>query len=163
MSGVPKRSHEETIHPSSKQPHEDSGTYPKFIPSVSNEHRLPYDIGQDSRAAKTPQKKELHGEARRDSQIAKSDKDVCIEGLGDNNNKDIRYDRDGHNDSKSDTKTEKDGHVVVSSHLNWKESKEYRGKRYPDGPSVSLDPWNVSSGYTPSKARKESSAAKERD
>ncbi|KAK7283721.1 hypothetical protein RIF29_13456 [Crotalaria pallida] len=218
MSGVPKRSHEETVHPSSKQPHEDSGTYPKFIPSVSNEHRIPYDIGQDSRAAKTPrieprdadrrsplhsvyrmpsssndspadhpvekriessvlkesrdfrfenrdtkaEKKELHGEARRDSQIAKSDKDVRIEGSGDNN-KEIRYDRDGQNDSKSDTKTDKDGHVVVSSHLNWKESKEYRGKRYPDGPSVSLDPWNVSRGNTPAEVGKESSAAKERD
>ena len=53
MSGVPKRSHEEPVHPSSKHPHEDSSTYSKLIPSVSNEHHIPYDLGQDSRVAKT--------------------------------------------------------------------------------------------------------------
>lgn len=220
MSGVPKRSHEETVHPSSKHRHEDSGTYSKLIPSVSNEHHLPYDIGQDSRAAKTlrieprdadrrsplhsvywmpsslndshadhtvgadnriesrdlkenrdlrfenrdtkTENKELHGEARRDSQIAKSEKDVRVEGIGDDN-KDIRYDRDSHNDSKDDIKTEKDGYGVVSSHLTWKESKEYRGKRYSDAPSGSLDSWNMSRGNAPAEIGKESSTAEERD
>ncbi|PNX96026.1 zinc finger CCCH domain-containing protein 13-like [Trifolium pratense] len=55
MSGTPKRSHEEPVHPSSKHPHEDAGTYPKLVSaSVSNEYHMPYDIGQDSRAGKVP-------------------------------------------------------------------------------------------------------------
>ncbi|WJX12630.1 hypothetical protein P8452_03105 [Trifolium repens] len=55
MSGTPKRSHEEPVHPSSKHPHEDAVTYPKLVSSsVSNEYHMPYDIGQDSRAGKVP-------------------------------------------------------------------------------------------------------------
>ena len=104
----------------------------------------------------------MHGEARRDSQIAKSEKDVRVEGRGDDN-KDIRHDRDSHNDSKGDIKTDKDGFGVVSSHLNWKESKEYRGKRYSDAPSGSLDSWHISRGSTPTEVGKESSTAEERD
>ncbi|RYR06921.1 hypothetical protein Ahy_B05g074237 isoform B [Arachis hypogaea] len=222
MSGVPKRPHDETVHQSSKHPHEDSGAYSKLIPSVSGEHHLPYDIGQDSRAAKTLRaeprdadrrsplhsvyrmpssfndshadhatgtenrieskdlkenrdlrfenrdtkaEKELPGEARRDSQIAKSEKDVRVEGRSDDN-KDTRHDQDIYNDSTSDIKKDKDGFGVVSSHLNWKESKEYRGKRYPDVPSGSLDPWHISRGNTPievGKQRMDSSTAEERD
>ncbi|KAL1356199.1 hypothetical protein HN51_008185 [Arachis hypogaea] len=222
MSGVPKRPHDETVHQSSKHPHEDSGAYSKLIPSVSGEHHVPYDIGQDSRAAKTLRaeprdadrrsplhsvyrmpssfndfhadhatgtenrieskdlkdsrdlrfenrdtkaEKELPGEARRDSQIAKSEKDVRVEGRSDDN-KDTRHDQDIYNDSTSDIKKDKDGFGVVSSHLNWKESKEYRGKRYPDVPSGSLDPWHTSRGNTPievGKQRMDSSTAEERD
>ena len=221
MSGVPKRSHEDTLHLSSKHPHEDSGTYSKLVSSASNEYHMPYDIGQESRAAKAPrtefrdadrrsplhsvyripsssndshadhpdgienkiesrdskdnrdlrfenrdsktEKKDLHVEARRDAQSAKSEKDLRVEGRDDN--KDVRYDWDSHNDSKGD-KTEKDGYGVISSHMNWKESKEYhRGKRYSDSPSGSLDTWHMLRGNTqgPLEARKESSTTEERD
>ncbi|KAL2605405.1 hypothetical protein AAZX31_09G142300 [Glycine max] len=222
MSGVPKRSHEDSVHQSSKHPHQDSGTYSKLMPSVSNDHHIPYDMSQDSRVAKTvrteprdadrrshlhtvyrmplssndshadhpigpesrtesrdfkesreprfenrdtkTEKKELHGEARRDSQIAKSEKDVRVDGRGDDN-KDIRYEWDGHNDSKGDIKTDKDGYGMVSSssHLNWKESKEYRGKRFSDAPGGSLDSWHTSRGNTPTEVGKDSSMAEERD
>ncbi|MED6203768.1 hypothetical protein PIB30_002535 [Stylosanthes scabra] len=227
MSGVPnKRPHDETVHPSSKHPHEDSGAYPKLIPSVSSEHHVPFDIGQDSRAAKTLRveprdadrrsplhsvyrmpssssdshadhaigtenrieskdlkdsrdlrfesrdtkaEKELHGEARMDSQIGKSEKDVRVEGRPDgrpDDNKDIRHDRDIYNDSKGDIKKDKDGFGVISSHSNWKESKEYRGKRYPDVPSGSLDSWHISRANTPTevgKERMDSSTAGKKD
>ncbi|KAK7314855.1 hypothetical protein VNO77_33383 [Canavalia gladiata] len=214
MSGVPKRSHEDAVHQSSKHPHQDSGSYSKLISSVSNDHHIPYDIGQDSWVVKTVRtesrdadrrslhsvyrmpsssndshadhpigtenriesrdfkesrdlrfenrdmkmEKELNGEARRDSQIAKSEKDVRVD-----DNKDIRYERDSHNDAKGDVKTDKDGYGVVSNHLNWKESKECRGKRFSDAPSGSLDSWHTSRGSTPAELGKDSLAAEERD
>ncbi|MED6212635.1 hypothetical protein PIB30_085369, partial [Stylosanthes scabra] len=221
MSGTPKRSHEDTLHPSSKHPHDDSSTYSKLV-SASNEYHVPYDIGQDSRAAKTSrtdlrdadrksplpsvyritsasndshpdhppgienkieakdskdnkdfrfenrdskiEKKDFHIEARRDAQSSKNEKDLRVECRGDDN-KDVKYDRESHNESKCD-KTEKDGYGVVSSHLNWKESKDYhRGKRYSDSPSGSLDTWQMTRGNTqgPLEARKESSITKDRD
>ncbi|RDX93840.1 hypothetical protein CR513_23845, partial [Mucuna pruriens] len=214
MSGVPKRSHEDAVHQSSKHPHQDSGTYSKLMPSVSNDHHIPYDIGQDSRVVKAlrneprdadrrsplhpvyrmpsslndshadhpigtenriesrdfkesrdlrfenrdtkTEKKELHGEARRDSQIAKSEKDVRVDGRGDDN-KDTRYERDSHNDLKGDIKTDKDGYGMVSSHLSW------RGKRLSDAPGGSLDSWHTSRGNTPAEIGKDSSTAEERD
>ncbi|CAL0299946.1 unnamed protein product [Lupinus luteus] len=222
MSGTPKRSHEETIHPSSKHPNEDSSTYSMLPSSVSNEYRMHYDISHDSRVAKaartefrdadrrsplhsvyrmpsssndslaahpvgtdnriesrdskdirdlwfenrdTKTEKELHGETRRDPQSAKNEKDVCVEGRGDDN-KDVKHDRDTHNDSKGDIKTEKDGFGVVGSHLNWKDPKDYhRGKRYSDAPSGSLGTWHISCGSTqvPPEVGKESSTAEERD
>lgn len=224
MSGAPKRSHEESVHPSSKHPHEDTGSYSKLVSSsVSNEYHMPYDISQDSRVAKAPrnefrdadrrsplpsvyrmpsssndshadhpigpenrlesrdskdsrdlrfesrdtktEKKELYGEARRDPQSAKSEKDVRVEGRGDDN-KDVRHDRDSHNDLKADIKTDKDGYNVVSGHLNWKDPKEYhRGKRYSDAPSGSLDTWHMLRGNTQGSLEvgKESSTAEERD
>ena len=55
MSGAPKRSHEESVHSSSKHSNEDSGTYSKLVSlPVSNEYHMPYDISQDSRVAKVP-------------------------------------------------------------------------------------------------------------
>jgi len=224
MSGAPKRSHEESVHPSSKHPHEDLGTYSKLVSSsVSNEYHRPYDINQDSRVAKAPrtefrdadkrsplhpvyrmssslndshvdhptgpesrtesrdakdsrdirfenrdaktEKKELYGEARRDPPSAKSEKDVRVEGKGDDN-KDIRHDRDSHSDLKGDIKTDKDGYNVVGIHLNWKDSKEYhRGKRYSDAPSGSLDTWQMLRGNTQGSVEvgKESTTTEERD
>ncbi|KAK7391810.1 hypothetical protein VNO78_20232 [Psophocarpus tetragonolobus] len=224
MSGAPKRSHEESVHSSSKHPHDDSGTYSKLVSSsVSNEYHMPYDISQDSRVTKAPrtefrdadrrsplhpvyrmssslsdshadhpigpesriesrdskdsrdprfenrdtktEKKELYGEPRRDPPSAKNEKDVRMEGRLDDN-KDVRHDRDSHNDLKGDTKTEKDGYNVVSGHLNWKDSKEYhRGKRYSDAPGGSLDTWHMLRGNTQGSVEvaKESSAAEERD
>ncbi|KAG5078379.1 hypothetical protein AAZX31_20G200800 [Glycine max] len=223
MSGAPKRSHEESVHSSSKHSNEDSGTYSKLVSlPVSNEYHMPYDISQDSRVAKVPRtefrdadrrsplnpvyrmssplndsradnpigpenriesrdskdsrdprfenrdtktEKELYGEARRDPPNAKSEKDMRVEGRGDDN-KDVWHDRDSHNDPKGDTKTEKDGYNVASSHLNWKDSKEYhRGKRYSDAPGGSLDTWHMLRGNTQGSVEvgKESSAAGERD
>ncbi|KAM3702862.1 hypothetical protein ACB094_04G058900 [Castanea mollissima] len=55
MSGVPKRTHEESGHSSSsKYPHEDSGGYPKLSSTVSGEYHSPYEMGQDARMPKIP-------------------------------------------------------------------------------------------------------------
>ncbi|KAJ7975552.1 zinc finger CCCH domain-containing protein 13-like isoform X2 [Quillaja saponaria] len=223
MSGAPKRPHEEAGHTSSKHSNEDSGAYPKLSSAVSNEYRIPYDVGQDSRVAKAPrnesrdadrrsplhsmyrmpssshdshidypvasenrlelrdskdsrdiwfenrdmktEKRELYADTKKDSQNAKSDKDVRFESRGDEI-KDLRYDRDSHNDTKVEMKIEKDGYGVSSSHLNWKDSKEYqRGKRYSEAPSGSLDSWNASRGHTqgPIEVGKEGSTTEERD
>ncbi|OIW13085.1 hypothetical protein TanjilG_08118 [Lupinus angustifolius] len=223
MSGTPKRSHEETVHPSSKHPNDDSSVYPKLASSVSNEYHMPYDTGHDSRVAKAArtefrdadrrsplhsvyrmpsssndsltvhpvgtenriesrdskdirdlrfenrdmktEKKELRGETRKDPQSGKSEKDVRVEGRGDDN-KDVRHDRDSHNDLKGDNKTEKEGYGVVGCHLNWKDPKDYHwGKRYSDAPSGGLDTWHISRGSTqvPPEVGKESSTVEERD
>ena len=53
--------------------------------------------------------------------------------------------------------------VSSSSHLSWKESKEYRGKRFSDAPGGSLDSWHTSRGNTPTEVGKDSSMAEERD
>ncbi|KAK7268995.1 hypothetical protein RIF29_21709 [Crotalaria pallida] len=122
------------------------------------------DLRFENRDTKT-EKKELHGEARRDPQSGKSEKDVRVEGRGDDN-KDIRHDRDSHNDSKGDNKTEKDGYGVVGSHLNWKDSKDYhKVKRYSDAPIGSLDTWHMLRGNPqgpPEVAKESSTAAEER-
>ncbi|CAL5208123.1 unnamed protein product [Lathyrus oleraceus] len=222
MSGTPKRSHEESVHPASKHPHEDAGSYSKLVPSsVSSEYHMSYDIGQDSRVAKVPrdgdrrsplhsiyrmpsssndshvdhlvgpekrlesrdskdsrdirfenrdtktEKKELFGEVRKDPQSGKSEKDVHVEVRGDEN-KDVRHDRDSHNDSKGDVKTEKDGYNAASGlHLNWKDSsKEYhKGKMYSDPPGASLEQWNMLRGNTQGSLEigKESSSAEQRE
>ena len=55
MSGVPKRTHEESGHSSSsKYPHEDSGGYPKLSSTVSGEYHSPYEMAQDARMPKIP-------------------------------------------------------------------------------------------------------------
>ncbi|GAB4855777.1 hypothetical protein Ancab_024422 [Ancistrocladus abbreviatus] len=64
-------------------------------------------------------------------QSAKTEKDARFEGRGDEN-KEVKYDKETHNVSKSDMKVEKDAYGSVSSHLNWKEY--HRGQRYPDAP-----------------------------
>ncbi|KAJ7970082.1 zinc finger CCCH domain-containing protein 13-like isoform X2 [Quillaja saponaria] len=122
------------------------------------------DLRYENRDIKT-EKRELYGDTRRDSQTAKSEKDARIESRGDEN-KDLRYDRDSHCDTKVDMKIEKDGYGVSSSHLNWKDSKEYqRGKRYSEAPSGSLDSWHVSCGNTlgPPEGGKEGSTIEDRD
>uniref|UniRef100_A0A6P3Z087 zinc finger CCCH domain-containing protein 13-like isoform X2 n=1 Tax=Ziziphus jujuba TaxID=326968 RepID=A0A6P3Z087_ZIZJJ len=100
----------------------------------SRDHRF------ENRDTKT-EIRELYGEVRRESQNVKGEKDVRYETRGDDT-KETKYDREGYNDAKSDVKVEKDAYGVSSSHLNWKESKEYhRGKRYPDAPPGSTEPW----------------------
>ncbi|XP_058770692.1 uncharacterized protein LOC131644259 [Vicia villosa] len=221
MSGTPKRSHEESVHQSSKHPHEDAGSYSKLVPSsVSNEYHMSYDISQDSRVAKVPrdgdrrsplhsiyripssaidshadhlvgpekrlesrdlkdsrdlrfenrdtkiEKKELFGEVRKDPQSGKSEKDSHVEVRGDDN-KDVRHDRDSHNDSKGDIKTEKDSYNAASGlHLNWKDSKEYhKGKMYSDPPGASLEQWPMLRGHTQGALEigKESSSAEHKE
>ncbi|GMG99861.1 hypothetical protein Nepgr_001701 [Nepenthes gracilis] len=73
-------------------------------------------------------------------QSAKIEKDGRFEGRREDN-KEVKYDRETHNDSKRDVKIEKDGYGVVSSHSNWKE--HLRGKRYPDPLSTTgnVDSW----------------------
>lgn len=123
----------------------------------SRDHRF------ENRDTKT-EIRELYGEVRRDSQNAKVEKDVRYETRGDDS-KEIKYDRDSFNDVKSDVKVGKDAYGVSSSHLNWKESKEYhRGKRYSDAPPGSTEPWILrgnSQGHA--EVGKEGSTTEERD
>nr|XP_004512628.1 uncharacterized protein LOC101505404 [Cicer arietinum]XP_004512629.1 uncharacterized protein LOC101505404 [Cicer arietinum] len=119
------------------------------------------DLRFENRDVKT-EKKELYGEARRDSQIGKSEKDMRVESRGDDN-KGARYERDSHNDTKGDIKTEKDTFGMVSSPLNWKDSRDYRGKRYTDSPSGSVDSRHTSRGNTPVEVGKENPTAEERE
>ncbi|PRQ44969.1 putative histone deacetylation protein Rxt3 [Rosa chinensis] len=220
MSGAPKRSHEESGHSSSsKYPHEDSGTYPKLPPSVSNEYHQPYEMGQDSRLTKIPrtesrdadrrsplhsiyrmpsasndlhvdhppasenrlesrdskdtrdlrfenrdkktETREPYSEVRRDTPNAKVEKDVRHDSRGDDN-KEVKSERENYTDAKADLKAE--GYGVASSHLNYKESKEYhRGKRYSDAPVGSTDTWHRSTSQGHVEVGKEVPTTEERD
>ncbi|KAL3564612.1 hypothetical protein D5086_032658 [Populus alba] len=124
MSGAPvKRSHEEGGHSSSLKfpPHEDTGLnqgIPRTAETTGIEN---HDPRTDAR--------EMYGEARRDSQSVKNEKDVRFESRGDDN-KEVKYDREAHIEPKNDMKIEKDGFGPASSQVNWKGTKEYhRGKK----------------------------------
>ncbi|XP_042963543.1 zinc finger CCCH domain-containing protein 13-like isoform X2 [Carya illinoinensis] len=109
--------------------------------------------------------RELFGDARRESQNAKSEKDVRSESRGDDS-KEMRYDRENFSDPKGDVKMEKDGYGAANTHLTWKESKEHhRGKRYPDAPSGGINYWHVPRGNSQSSIEvgKEGSTTEERD
>lgn len=121
------------------------------------------DLRAEGRDNRTEARELLYGEAKRDSQIAKGEKDASarFEGRGDDN-KEMKYERENHNDQKGDMKMEKEGY----GHLNWKESKEYhRGKRYSEPPSGNMDSWHITRGTSQAlaEAGKEGSAPEERD
>ncbi|XP_010546274.1 PREDICTED: zinc finger CCCH domain-containing protein 13-like isoform X2 [Tarenaya hassleriana] len=93
---------------------------------------------------------EMFGEAKRDIQSGKGERDVKFEGRADdnvgNNNgsgygRDTKFERENYNDQKAEIKMEKDGH----GHLAWKDQKDYhRGKRFGDGLGGNADPWLAS-------------------
>ncbi|XP_021889867.1 zinc finger CCCH domain-containing protein 13, partial [Carica papaya] len=121
------------------------------------------DLRGEGRDNRNEARELLYEEAKRDSQIAKGEKDdsARFEGRGDDN-KEMKYERENHNDQKGDMKMEKEGY----GHLNWKESKEYhRGKRYSEPPSGNMDSWHISRGTSQAlaEAGKEGSAPEERD
>ncbi|KAK0604638.1 hypothetical protein LWI29_017705 [Acer saccharum] len=116
---------------------------------------------RDSKDNTRMEAREFYGEAKRDTQSVKGDKDTRYDNRGDDN-KEVKYDRESYNDVKGDPKIEKEGYGA----LNWKESKEYlRGKRYSESPSGSMDQWHPLRGNSqgPSEVGKDISATKERD
>ncbi|XP_010491481.1 PREDICTED: zinc finger CCCH domain-containing protein 13 [Camelina sativa] len=101
--------------------------------------------------------REIYGETKRDVQGPKSDRDAKFERSGDdftgkgsntgNYTRDTKFDRENqnYNEQKDEVKMEKDG----SSHLAWKEQKDYhRGKRVAEGSTANVDPWVASRGNT---------------
>ncbi|XP_059656212.1 uncharacterized protein LOC132303125 [Cornus florida] len=112
------------------------------------------DVKVENRDSKAEPKELYHG--------IKGDKDVRVEGRGDDNKEypDHEY--------KGDAKTEKDVYGAVSAHLNSKDSKEHhRGKRYSDAPGGMADTWHAwhANLYGPVEVGKEglSTEEKERD
>ncbi|GLU05013.1 hypothetical protein SLE2022_221380 [Rubroshorea leprosula] len=109
--------------------------------------------------------RELHGEAAKEYQSGKGEKEVRFEGRGEDG-KELKYDRENSSDPKGDMKVEKDGYGGSSSHLGWKESREYhRGKRHPEAPGGGVDPWQMPRDNTQGQieAVKEGFATEERD
>ncbi|KAK4283241.1 hypothetical protein QN277_000215 [Acacia crassicarpa] len=134
-----------------------------LAPSSSNDSHLDHPAGienslevrdfKDSRDLQLPncdaksEKKRFRIELTWNSLIAKSEKDVHVKDR--DGKKDVRYDRDSHHDFRGDIKIEKDGYVVSSSQLNWKELIErHKGKRHSDAPSGGSDTRHVSHGNT---------------
>ncbi|CAO2836538.1 unnamed protein product [Amaranthus hypochondriacus] len=60
-------------------------------------------------------------------QISKGEKESRAE-----EGKEVKYEREGRNDSKNEMKSEKDVYGVAGSHSNWKE--QHRGKKHLDAP-----------------------------
>ncbi|KAG6738199.1 hypothetical protein POTOM_057807 [Populus tomentosa] len=118
--------------PSSNESHVDShlNVAPESRPeSRDSEDSRDYRIeNRDPRTDAT----EVYGEARRDSQSVKNEKDVRFESRGDDN-KEVKHDREAHIEPKNDMKIEKDGFGPASSQVNWKETKEYHRRRRARG------------------------------
>lgn len=143
------------------------------MPSSSNDPHVDHSAASESRPELRDSKdggdlrfenrdsrveaRELFGDERRDSQAVKLEKETRYESRLDDI-KEMKYDRDSYNDYKGELKSEKEIYGSASSHLNWKESKEYhRGKRYPETSVGSMEPWHVSRTNSQSAAE----AAKE--
>ncbi|KAK7842110.1 hypothetical protein CFP56_014289 [Quercus suber] len=143
MSGVPKRTHEESGHSSSsKYPHEDSGGYPKLSSTVSGEYHSPYEMGQDARMPKIPRTEPRDADRR--SPLRSS-----------------YWMQAPLNDSHVD-------HPENRLELGIPRRVEItpQGKRYPDAPSgVNLNFWPGPRGNSEGtiEAGKEGSATEERD
>ncbi|GAV78154.1 Rxt3 domain-containing protein [Cephalotus follicularis] len=83
-----------------------------------------------------------YGEAKRDSQSLKGEKDMRFESR-EEDIKETKGDREKNNDPKGDMKMEKDGYNAARN-LNWKDSKEYhRGKIFNEYPGGNMDPWHA--------------------
>lgn len=124
------------------------------MPLSSNDSQADHPIGTGNR---------IESRDLKDNRDIRSEKDVCLENRGDDSNKGTRHERDSHNDTKGDIKTDKVTFGLVSSPLNWKDSKDFRGKRYGDSPGGSLDSRHMSHGNTPTEVGKENPTTKDRD
>lgn len=118
------------------------------------------DLRFENRDKKT-ETREPYSEVRRDTPNAKVEKDVRHDSRGDDN-KEVKSERENYNDGKADLKAE--GYGVASSHLNYKESKEYhRGKIYSDPPVGSTDTWHRNTSQSHVEVGKEAPTTEERD
>ncbi|GLT91542.1 hypothetical protein SLE2022_094250 [Rubroshorea leprosula] len=134
-------------------------------PSGSDSRMESRELRVESREPRA-ETREFHSEAvKREYQSGKNEKDVRFENRGEDV-KDVKYDRENYSDPKGDMKVEKDGYGGSSSHLGWKESRDYhRGKKHSEAPVGGMDPWQMPRGSTPGQIEvgKEGSAAEERD
>ncbi|CAI9108858.1 OLC1v1008558C1 [Oldenlandia corymbosa var. corymbosa] len=98
-------------------------------------------------------------------QGSRLDKDVKFESRGDDN-KEIKHERESHQEHRADVRMEKEGFSGAGSHGNWKSPMEqHRGKRYPDTSAGTVDPWNASrsSSRTTAEGINEAPNLEERD
>lgn len=124
------------------------------------ESRDTRDARFENRDTKT-EARELYNDARRDAQSSKGEKEVRYESRGDDN-KEVKYERQNFSDLKADPKME--GYALATSHLNWKESKDYhRGKRHSDAPPAPTDTWHRGSSQGHVEVGKELPTTEERD
>ncbi|KAI6699984.1 hypothetical protein NL676_014308 [Syzygium grande] len=142
---------------------------PHLDHAASSESRLEARDAKDGRDFRVdnrdpkPETRESY-ETKRDSQHMRSEREGKVEIRGDDSKK-LKYERDSYSDPKVDGKVEKESYGAGSSHLNWKESKEYhRGKRYSETPSGSMDPWHIQRNNPPGQfeSAKEDSTTEER-
>eukprot|EP00258_Populus_trichocarpa_P032083 XP_024448102.1 uncharacterized protein LOC7484105 isoform X1 [Populus trichocarpa] len=153
------------IPPSSNESHMDSrlNVAPERRPE-SRDSKDCRDFRIENREPRTDAR-EMYGEAKRNSQSVKNEKDVRFESRGDDN-KEVKHDREARIEPKNDMKIEKDGFGPASSQVNWKEPKEYhRGKRCLESAGVHVDPWHISRGNSqgPVEIEKEVVSIEERD
>ncbi|KAL9344263.1 hypothetical protein Peur_061938 [Populus x canadensis] len=153
------------IPPSSNESHMDShlNVAPERRPE-SRDSKDCRDYRIENREPRTDAR-EMYGEAKRDSQSVKNEKDVRFDIRGDDN-KEVKHDREARIEPKNDMKIEKDGFGPASSQVNWKEPKEYhRGKRCLESAGVHVDPWHISRGNSqgPVEIEKEVVSIEERD
>ncbi|KGN62230.1 zinc finger CCCH domain-containing protein 13 [Cucumis sativus] len=150
------------------------------MPSSSNDPHVDHSVASESRPELRDSKdgadnrfenresrveRELFGDERRDSQAVKLEKEMRYEGRLDDI-KEMKYDRDSYSDYKGELKSEKEIYGSATSHMNWKESKDYhRGKRYPETSVGSLEPWHVSrtSSQSATEAVKDALTTDEKD
>ncbi|XP_010272511.1 PREDICTED: uncharacterized protein LOC104608276 [Nelumbo nucifera] len=139
--------------------------------SLTSENRMESRDSKDNRDSKVENRdikaegRESYTEGRVDFQSSKGEKDVRIEGRGDDN-KESKHDREAHAGFKGEIKIEKDSFTAGSSHLIWKEPKEHhRVKRHPEALDDGLDPWRMSRTnlHGPNEIRKEALTNEERD
>ncbi|GAU28466.1 hypothetical protein TSUD_294690 [Trifolium subterraneum] len=141
------------------------------------DHHVPHEIGQDSRAAKTirvegrdsDRRSPLHSAYRMplsstDSQVGHPvGTENRIESRDVKENRDIRSEKDVRLESRGNDSNKGTFGLVSSNPLNWKDSREYRGKRYADSPGGSLDSRHMSRGNTPADVGRENPVAERRD
>ncbi|XP_038981600.1 zinc finger CCCH domain-containing protein 13-like isoform X2 [Phoenix dactylifera] len=115
---------------------------------VTSDNKLEFKNSKDAREVKTenretkPQVRDLYADTRMDPQDRKAENHSTMDTRGDE--KELKSDRGFHVEYKGDTKFNKDNYVSISSHLNWKDSKEHqRGKRYFESRNDGLDSWHA--------------------
>lgn len=138
---------------------------------VASESRLEFRDSKDNKELKVDNRdtkadaREFYSDAKRDSQTAKGEKDARFESKADDN-KEMKHDRETHNDSKGEMRVEKDSLGVSNSHLNWKEPREYhRGKRHLETAGGNIDTWHSSrtNMHGPVEGGKEGVLTEDRD
>ncbi|CAD6244957.1 unnamed protein product [Miscanthus lutarioriparius] len=113
---------------------------------ISSDSRLESKQNKDARDNKADDRetkadaRDVHSDSRIEFQANKIESDVKVDNRADES--EIRADRRGHPDYRSDIKFDKDNHSTVPANINWKDNKEHRGKRYFEQPADTVD-WRL--------------------